>query len=65
MKGYPTRAFTPDITNQRRPQSRYNKNTLFAGLENGRNISEYKVPIIDMKLNEYKWQNAIIPSIWN
>ena len=62
---YIYRAFTPDVTVQKRPESRYNNATLFEKLENGRKSLECDIPIIDMKLHEYKWHSSITPSIWN
>lgn len=56
------RVFTPQA--DQRPNSRYNKASLYSGLENGRKSPEYKVPIIDMKLKEYEYHNSVLPSFW-
>lgn len=56
------RVFTPQA--DQRPNSRYNKASLYTGLENGRKSPEYKVPIIDMKLKEYEYHNSVMPSFW-
>ena len=47
-----------------RPESRYNKATLHLKLEYGRTTSpEYKVPVVDMKFNEFMKQ-SIVPDCW-
>jgi len=56
------RIFTPQA--DQRPNSRYNKASIYTGLENGRKSPEYKVPIIDMKLKEYEYHNSVMPSFW-
>lgn len=58
------RISTPQTTTQKRPDSRYNKETLYAKLDYGRaNSPEYKVPVIDMNFSEVKKQQ-IIPECW-
>ena len=48
-----------------RPESRYNKSSLFCLLENGRSKNcEYNVPVIQMKLKEYQSQNELLPKSW-
>ena len=58
------RVSTPQTIPQKRPGSRYNKDSLYSGLENGRKSPEYKVPIIDMNLKEYAYHNSVMPSFW-
>jgi len=54
----------PQTTTQKRPDSRYNKETLYAKLDYGRASSpEYKVPVIDMNFSEVK-KHQIIPECW-
>jgi len=60
----PYRVSTPQTAPERRPDSRYNKESLFAGLENGRRSPEYQVPIIDMKLEECACHDSIMPDCW-
>eukprot|EP00826_Nyctotherus_ovalis_P039082 TRINITY_DN3724_c0_g3_i1.p1 TRINITY_DN3724_c0_g3~~TRINITY_DN3724_c0_g3_i1.p1 ORF type:complete len:264 (-),score=45.14 TRINITY_DN3724_c0_g3_i1:130-921(-) len=58
------RISTPQTTSLKRPDSRYNKETLYAKLDYGRASSpEYKVPIIDMNFSEVRKQQ-IIPECW-
>jgi len=48
---------------ERRPDSRYNYESLFAALENGKSKSpEYKVPILKMKLMEGR--HDLLPESW-
>ena len=57
------RVSTPQ-TSEKRPESRYNKETLYTKLEHGRgNSPEYEVPIIDMRFEEVAGQQ-IIPECW-
>lgn len=59
-----TRMSTPQTASVKRPDSRYNKETLYAKLDYGRASSpEYKVPIIDMNFSEVRKQQ-IIPECW-
>lgn len=58
------RISTPQTIPQKRPGSRYNKDSLYSGLENGRKSPEYKVPILDMNLKEYAYHNSVMPSFW-
>lgn len=58
------RVSTPQTALQKRPGSRYNKASLYSGLENGRKSPEYKVPIIDMNLKDYAYHNSVMPSFW-
>jgi len=52
------------IIGGRRPESRYNKETLYTKLDHGRAASpEYKVPILDMNFAEVANQQ-IIPDCW-
>lgn len=60
----PYRAVTPEVVFKSRPESRYNKVTLFGGLENGRKSPNYDIPIIDMNLKEYEAQDGFVPSFW-
>lgn len=58
------RVSTPRTCSEKRPDSRYNKATIYAKLEHGRgNSPEYQVPIIDMKLSEIS-THAVMPSCW-
>eukprot|EP00826_Nyctotherus_ovalis_P012144 TRINITY_DN1317_c0_g2_i12.p1 TRINITY_DN1317_c0_g2~~TRINITY_DN1317_c0_g2_i12.p1 ORF type:complete len:258 (+),score=38.05 TRINITY_DN1317_c0_g2_i12:188-961(+) len=58
------RMSTPQTVLQKRPGSRYNKASLYSGLENGRKSPEYKVPIIEMNLKDYAYHNSVMPSFW-
>lgn len=59
------RLSTPQTAIEKRPDSRYNKTTLCAGLNNGRDKSpDYRVPIIPMRFHECTDQQAILPSCW-
>lgn len=58
------RISTPQSLGQRRPDSRYNKATLYARLEYRRtNSPEYRVPVLDMKYSEVSKQQ-VIPECW-
>jgi len=60
----PVRLSTPQTVTEKRPESRYNKETLYSKLEHGRASSpEYIVPIIDMRFSEVVGQQ-IIPECW-
>jgi len=49
---------------RKRPESRYNKTTLYSKLEHGRaNSPEYRVPVLEMKYSEVKTQQ-VIPECW-
>lgn len=51
-------------TTGKRPDSRYNKESLYAKLDHGRAASpEYKVPILDMNFAEMV-SNQIVPDCW-
>jgi hypothetical protein len=59
------RLWTPQIPS-RRPDSRYNRATLFVGLDYGRDRSpDYHVPILEMNFSESINQHLIVPSCWN
>jgi len=56
----------PMTVPEKRPESRYNKASLFTTLENGRSSSpDYKVPILSMNLGESKEQQVLLPGCWN
>ena len=64
MKQRSMRLSTPQTSGQKRPDSRYNKKTLYAKLEHGRADSpEYRVPIISMNFTELK-EKQMIPECW-
>ena len=59
------RLSTPQAKNTRRPDSRYNKETLFCGLDNGRDKSpDYMVPVLPMRLSENISKQHILPGCW-
>lgn len=58
------RVSTPQTAPEKRPDSRYNRATLYAKLEHGRgNSPEYQVPIIDMRFAEFSC-GPIMPECW-
>ncbi len=58
------RVSTPQTGPGRRPDSRYNRATLYARLENGRSSGpEYEVPIIDMRFADFAL-SPILPECW-
>ncbi len=59
------RLSTPQTGCEKRPDSRYNKATLCAGLNNGRDKSpEYRVPVLPMKLSENLDKHHVLPTCW-
>lgn len=64
VAAHPKRVSTPHTIYERRPDSRYNHATLFAGLEHGRARSpEYNVPILEMRLTECM-NKDVMPDCW-
>lgn len=58
------RISTPQSFDQKRPDSRYNKTTIYSKLEHGRtNSPEYRVPVLEMNYSEVKKQQ-VIPECW-
>ena len=61
-----TASMKPQTVPDTRPESRYNRATLCAALENGRSQSpEYKVPILQMRLQESYKEQVLLPRCWN
>ena len=64
LMGKVMRVSTPQTAPEKRPESRYNRASLYVKLENGRgNSPEYHVPIIDMRFEEFAKQD-IMPECW-
>lgn len=49
----------------RRPESRYSKESLFTILENGRECKDWDIPIVRMNLMDNIEEQAILPSSWS
>ena len=63
-KQKPQRVSTAQVDGERRPESRYNKKSLYAKLDYGRASSpEYKVPIVEMNFSEFANQE-VVPDCW-
>ena len=59
------RISTPQTNSEKRPDSRYNRATLCAGLSNGRDKSpDYRVPVIPMNLHENMQEQPVMPNCW-
>ena len=59
------RLSTPQVHLSSRPDSRYNKATLFAALHNGPDHNpNYRIPILPMMLSESVAQQPILPNCW-
>ena len=58
------RISTAQVISEKRPESRYNKKSLYAKLDHGRAASpDYNVPVIDMNFSELANQE-VIPECW-